>query len=232
MLLDLTWALGWPQALALLVGLQRLGELALSARNARWLKGQGAVELGDAHYRYIVGLQVLWLLALLLLVSPAAPLCWGWLALFLALQLGRVWVIGTLGRYWTTRVYHLPARPVVTRGPYRWVKHPNYVVVVAEVAVLPLVVGAWWIAALFAPLQLALILWRLRAEEPALRERRAAGRRVSGGHIQTSHQPPGEPAGRRRPSGRDRFPTGSPSRADGFQEEGGGEGGGGGGGGL
>lgn len=172
MLLETTWALGWPQILALLVGLQRLGELALSARNGRWLRAQGAVEIGAGHYGPIVWVQVAWLLAILLLVPPEQAILWPWLALFLLLQLGRVWVIATLGRYWTTRLYHLPGRALVKRGPYRWLKHPNYVVVVGEVFVLPLVVGAWWLALPFGAAQWLLILWRLRTEEPALAERR------------------------------------------------------------
>jgi len=178
---NLVLAIGWPQLLALLVGLQRLLELRIAARNGRWLLSQGAVERGGAHYPAIVGLQILWLLSLGFLVPVAAPLLWPWLALYLLLQGLRVWVMTSLGRYWTTRIYHLPSVPLVRRGPYRWLKHPNYLVVVAEVALLPLCVGAWWIAAVFAPLQLALILWRLRAEAPGLAERRGL---------------PGEPAGR------------------------------------
>lgn len=174
--MELPWIViltfGWPQLLALAVGLQRLAELRLSTRNARRLLAAGAVERGARHYPAIVCLQVLWLFALALLVPVGAPLVWPWLALYLLLQVLRAWVMASLGRYWTTRIYHLPDVPLVRRGPYRWLKHPNYVVVVAEVALLPLCVGAWWIAAVFAPLQLALLLWRLRSEEPGLAARR------------------------------------------------------------
>jgi len=163
---------GWPQALVLLVALQRLGELWLSRRNARRLLADGAVELGAGHYPLIVGLQVLWLLTLLTFAPADAPLQPFWLALYLALQVLRLWIILSLGRFWTTRVYHLPDAPLVRRGPYRWLRHPNYVVVVAEVIVLPLVVGLWWAAALFGVLQAALLLWRIRVEDDGLRRRR------------------------------------------------------------
>ena len=164
--------LGWPQLLVLVVGLQRLFELWYSRRNARRLVAEGAVELGREHYPLIVGLQVAWLLALAFGVGTGQPLLWPWLLVYLVLQFLRVWIIASLGRYWTTRVYHLPDRPLVHRGPYRWLKHPNYLVVVAEVVVLPLSLGAWWAAAIFGPLQSLLLLWRLRAEEPALASRR------------------------------------------------------------
>ncbi len=172
MLLEFTIAVGWAQIVALLVGLQRLGELALSRYNGRRLLAEGATEIGAGHYRAIVWLQVIWLLAIILFVSPFEPIRWPLLALYLLLQLGRLWVIATLGRYWTTRLYHLPGRPLVKRGPYRWLKHPNYWVLVLEVFLLPLVFGAWWLACFFGLLQLWLILWRLRTEEPALAERR------------------------------------------------------------
>jgi methyltransferase len=161
---------GWPQALILLVIAQRLGELGLSQRHARRLIAEGAVELGAAHYNIIVGLQVLWLIVLLAFgTSPLQPL---WLGLYLALQGLRVWVIASLGRFWTTRVYHLPNAPLVRRGPYRFVKHPNYLVVLAEVIVLPLVVNLWWAAAIFGPLQALVLFFRIRAEEAGLTQRR------------------------------------------------------------
>lgn len=168
----MTLAWGWPLLLALLTGAQRLAELAISAANARRLRAAGAVELGAGHYPLIVGLQVAWLLCLGLAVPPGADLDPWWLALYLLLQTGRLWVIATLGRYWTTRVFDLPEVPLVRRGPYRFCRHPNYVVVLGEVVVLPLVVGAWWIALVFGLLQALLLLWRIRVEERGLAARR------------------------------------------------------------
>lgn len=162
---------GWPQALVLLVGLQRLGELWLSRRNGRRLLAEGAVELGAGHYPLIVWLQVAWLLVVLFATPAERPLDPLWLGVYLFLQVLRVWVIVTLGRYWTTRVYHLQGVPLVRAGPYRWLRHPNYVVVEAEVVVLPLVVGLWWAAAIFGVLQFALLLWRIRIEERGLSTR-------------------------------------------------------------
>jgi methyltransferase len=163
---------GWPQALVTLVALQRLGELWLSRRNGRRLLAEGALELGARHYPLIVGLQVLWLVTLFLATPPEAPLHPFWLAAYLLLQVLRAWVIASLGRFWTTRVYHLQDVPLVRRGPYRWLRHPNYVVVAAETVVLPLVVGLWWASALFGALQMALLFWRVKVEDAALSTRR------------------------------------------------------------
>ena len=95
------------------------------------------------------------------------------IVLFVLLQAGRVWVIATLGRFWTTRIVTLPGAPLVRRGPFRWVRHPNYLVVAGELAVLPLVFGAWWIAVLATLLNAPLTLHRIRVEDGALSGRRA-----------------------------------------------------------
>jgi methyltransferase len=156
-----------------LVALQRLGELVLATRNTRALLGRGAVEHGAGHYPLIVLLHAAWLLALLFLVPPDAPLSWFWLAVFVGLQGLRLWVVASLGPYWTTRIITLPDAPLVRRGPYRFLRHPNYVVVAAEIAVLPLVFGAWRIALVFSLLNAAMLAWRIRIEEQALTLRRA-----------------------------------------------------------
>lgn len=163
---------GWPQALIALVIVQRLGELWLSRRNGERLLAQGAVELGARHYALIVGLQVLWLATLLVFAPSDAALQPFWLGVYVLLQGLRFWVILSLGRYWTTRVYHLPGAPLVRRGPYRWLRHPNYVVVLAEVVVLPLVVHLWWAAVAFGVLHSAVLYWRIRVEETGLAQRR------------------------------------------------------------
>lgn len=167
---------GWAQALVVLVAVQRLAELSLSRRNGKRLLGEGAVELGARHYDLIVGLQVLWLLTLLVFAPANLPLDPVWLGVYILLQGLRLWVILSLGRYWTTRVYHLPGAPLVRRGPYRWVSHPNYVVVQAEVIVLPLVVHLWWAALLFGVLQAVVLYWRIRVEERGLAQRRQDAR--------------------------------------------------------
>ena len=168
----MTLGFGWPQALVALVAVQRLAELWLSRRNGKRLLAEGAVELGARHYGLVVGLQVLWLMTLLVFAPAAAPLQPFWLGVYILLQGLRAWVILSLGRYWTTRVYHLPEVPLVRRGPYRWLRHPNYVVVLAEVIVLPLVVHLWWAALAFGVLQAVVLYWRIRVEEQGLAQRR------------------------------------------------------------
>jgi methyltransferase len=154
-------------ALLLLVALQRLAELAWSARNERRLRALGAVEAGRAHYPVIVGLHAAWLAALLWFgwSRPVEP---AWLGIFLMLQLARVWVISSLGERWTTRVLVLPGAPLVRRGPYRFVRHPNYVVVALEIVVLPMALGLGALAALFGAANAAVLAWRVRVEDRAL----------------------------------------------------------------
>ena len=158
-----------------LVAAMRLGELAYSARNARALKKRGAVELGASHYPLIVALHAAWLVALFVFVPWDAAVQWPWLGVFFALLIMRVWTIASLGRFWTGRVYSLPDAPLVRHGPYRFVAHPNYIIVAGEIAVLPLVFGAWRIALIFSILNAALLAWRIRIEERGLAPRRALG---------------------------------------------------------
>ena len=160
------------QIVVLLVALQRLAELAYARRNTRRLLAEGAREAGAGHYPHMVSLHAAWLVALLFLVPADASVDWGLLALFLSLQAGRVWVIASLGRYWTTRVITLPEAPLVRRGPYRFLRHPNYLIVVAEIAVLPLAFGAWQLALVFTLLNAALLAWRIRIEDRVLAVRR------------------------------------------------------------
>jgi methyltransferase len=157
----------------LLVALQRLGELVYAQRNTSRLLARGAVEIGRRHYPLFILLHGSWLLALFVLVPADAAIDWPLLAFFVVLQGLRIWVVATLGPYWTTRILTLPSAPLVRKGPFRLVRHPNYCVVIAEIAVLPLVFGAWDIAIVFSLLNLALLAWRIRIEEQALAPRRA-----------------------------------------------------------
>ena len=157
-----------------LVALQRLGELVHARRNTRRLLAAGAVEVGADHYPLFILLHGAWLLALLLAVPEDAPLHWPLIGLFAALLAARVWTIASLGKYWTTRIITLPGAPLVKRGPYRFLHHPNYLVVIAEIAILPLAFGAWEIALVFSLMNLLLLRHRVRVEEAALSGRRAA----------------------------------------------------------
>jgi len=163
--------------LALILGLvvgQRLGELIIARRNTRRLLAQGAREVGAGHYPLFLALHTAWLATLALVVDP-----WKWpnpalIGAYLALQLARLWVISSLGPYWTTRIITLDHAPLVRRGPFRLIRHPNYIIVAAEIAVLPLAFGAWRTALVFSALNAALLAWRIRIEDQALAARRAA----------------------------------------------------------
>ena len=150
-----------------LVTVQRLGELWLSNRNTRRLLEQGAVEHGAGHYSLLVAVHAAWLAALWWW-APAEPVNWPLIALFVLLQLARAWVIATLGGRWTTRIIVLPAAPLVRRGPYRFVDHPNYGIVVLEIAILPLAFGLTAVALVFTLLNAAALAVRIRAENEAL----------------------------------------------------------------
>ena len=155
-------------ALLVFVTVQRLAELAWSRRNERRLKALGAVETGAAHYPAMVALHGAWIASLWAL-GWNRPLVWTWAALFLVLQLGRAWVLATLKGRWTTRVLVVPGETLVRRGPYRFVSHPNYLVVALEVPCLPLAFGLPWTALGFGLANLAMLAWRIRVEDRALR---------------------------------------------------------------
>ena len=152
-----------------LVTLQRLGELVLANHNTQKLLARGAIEKSAEHYPLIVALHTFWLAGLWFLAWDT-PFNSVWLVVFIGLQLLRVWVIATLGDRWTTRIIILPGAPRVTTGPYRLLSHPNYAVVAAEIAVLPMVFGLVGFAVVFSVLN-AVILWvRISAEQVALTE--------------------------------------------------------------
>lgn len=157
----------------LLLGAERLGELVLSRRNAAKAFAAGGVEFGHAHFRVMAALHTLFLFACaaeVLLVPRSFPGFGGWLALALALlaQALRYWAIATLGEQWNVRVIVVPGRAPVTSGPYRFLKHPNYVAVVLELLVVPLVHGAYATATVFSLANALLLFVRIRSEEAAL----------------------------------------------------------------
>jgi methyltransferase len=161
----LHWTLG-------LVLLQRVVELVLARRNTVQLRRLGAVEADAEGYPYFVLLHAGWLVSLAIFVPASATPVWPLLGLFALLQLGRLWVISSLGNYWTTRIVSLPGVPLVQTGPFRWLRHPNYLLVIAEIAVLPLAFGAVPIAVSFSAVNLILIIRRIRIEESVLAPRR------------------------------------------------------------
>jgi methyltransferase len=157
----------WAVFIMGFVTLQRLGELVLAKRHTAALVAKGAREVAADHYYLLVAVHVAWLAGLWWLVPTLTPAL-GWLAVFILLQFGRVWVLATLGERWTTRIIVLPGAPLITTGPYRYLTHPNYAVVAGEIVVLPLVFGLWWFAVLFSALNAAVLYIRIRAENAAL----------------------------------------------------------------
>ena len=157
-----------------LVALERLAELVVSKRNAAWSMQRGGVETGRRHYLVMVVLHTGLLVGALLEVWARRPeflplLGWSMLALVVASQALRWWCIATLGPRWNTRVIVVPGLPLVTRGPYRWMSHPNYVAVVVEGFALPLVHTAWVTALVFTLANAALLTVRIRVENESLR---------------------------------------------------------------
>jgi methyltransferase len=150
-----------------LVTLQRAGELVLSHTSTQRLKARGAVEVAGGHYPLMVAVHTTWLIALWVF-GHDQPLNIIALLFYLALQALRFWVMRTLGARWTTRIIVLPEAPLVSAGPYRFLSHPNYAVVVGEIAVLPLVLGLPWLAVLFTVLNAGVLMIRIRAENRAL----------------------------------------------------------------
>jgi methyltransferase len=161
----LYWTLG-------LVALQRVIELGHARSNTARLRRLGAVEADAGGYPFYVLLHTSWLASLAVFVPATTPPYWPLIGIFAMLQLGRIWVLVTLGRYWTTRIITLPDAPLVRTGPFRYLRHPNYLLVVAEIAVLPLAFGAVAIAVTFSTLNLLLIARRIRIEERVLAPRR------------------------------------------------------------
>lgn len=155
------------------VALLRLAELAWARRNTRRLLREGAIEVDAAGYPWFVALHAGWLASLLATVPATTIPCWPLLALYGLLQPARLWVILSLGRFWTTRVLTLRQGTLIGSGPYRWLRHPNYLIASAEIAILPLAFGAIPLAAAFSTLNLVLIARRIAIEERALAPRRA-----------------------------------------------------------
>lgn len=156
-----------------LVALQRLVEVIYGSRNARALLDRGGVEVGRRHYPLVVLLHVAWLTTMALGIGRETRIQAVPLGLFVVMQILRIWVLATLGRFWTTRVITVPGERLVRHGPYRFVRHPNYLVVIAEVALLPLALGQIRAAVVFSALNICLLVWRIRVEEAALAARRA-----------------------------------------------------------
>ena len=146
---------------------QRGGELLLSRAHTEALMARGAVEIAPGHYPLMVAVHTAWLISLWAF-GYDQPIDIIALVIYLALQVLRVWVMATLGARWTTRIIVLPNAPLVTSGPYRYLRHPNYAVVAGEIAILPLTLQLPAVAVIFTLLNAGVLLIRIRAENQAL----------------------------------------------------------------
>lgn len=160
-------------AIMVLVTAQRLFELILANRNTKRLLAQGAQEIGALHYPLIVAVHAGWLATLFYQAASVISINWWLLGAFGVLQCGRVWVLMSLGPYWTTRIISVPNAPLVRRGPYQWFRHPNYTIVCGEIALLPLAFGYTMTAIIFTFINAAVLIWRIRIENSVLAEREA-----------------------------------------------------------
>ena len=153
-----------------LVTLQRAVELYIAHRNTKRLIANGGFEIGSGHYPLIVILHAIWLAGLWYLVLYQRPeVSYPWIFAYLVLEAARGWIIAALGSRWTTRIIVVPGEELVDHGPYKYFRHPNYMVVAGEIFILPMAFGLWWYAILFAALNGGLLYWRIRSEEEALK---------------------------------------------------------------
>lgn len=161
----------FPIGLAVLayVTVQRLLELVLAARNTRRLIAEGGLEVGRGHYGAIVALHAIWLVVIWLF-GPGRPILLAPLVLLAVVQVLRFWTLASIGRRWTTRIIVKPGEALVATGPYRFLSHPNYLVVVCEIFLLPAVFGLFGVAILFSLLNAAVLMIRIPAEAAALRQ--------------------------------------------------------------
>ncbi|WP_036832849.1 isoprenylcysteine carboxyl methyltransferase family protein [Pontibacillus litoralis] len=155
-----------------LIIVQRIVEIGVARRNEQWMKDRGAYEVGREHYRWFIVVHSLFFLAILV-EAPFASLQWSfssqWLfVLFIMTQAFRIWCLASLGKYWNTKIIVMPGGERVVRGPYRFMKHPNYVIVAVEFVVIPLLFQAYWTALLFPFLHLLLMYIRIPIEEQAI----------------------------------------------------------------
>ena len=153
---------------------QRLGELVHANRNTRRLLNEGGQEHGADHYQYFIFLHSAWIAIIALLVDPQHDIHPAMLALFVGTQLLRLWTLASIGRWWTTRIISAPHFDRVKRGPYKYISHPNYLVVVLEVAIVPLMLGLPSVALVFSVLNALLLRHRIRVENRVLGERGSA----------------------------------------------------------
>ena len=153
---------------------QRLIELVISNHNEKWLLSRGAVQYGAAHYKFIVLMHVCFFLVMFQefifhsRYKELNILNYSFLVFFILLQFVRVWIIVTLGKFWNTKIFRIKKRPLIKKGPYRFFKHPNYVVVVLEILILPLIFNLYYTAIIFTIWNAIMLSIRIKEENKAL----------------------------------------------------------------
>jgi methyltransferase len=146
--------------------LQRLSELIIAKRNEKWLLQQGAVEYGREHYPFMIAMHTLFIASIITeyLLRGQPPIDWIFLVIFLIVLSFKFWALSSLGKYWNTKIYRIPGVYPVKKGPYKFLKHPNYMEVVCEIAVIPLVFHLYYTAIIFTILNAAMLTVRIREE--------------------------------------------------------------------
>ena len=172
--------LGPPQIVALVILAQRGLEEAYSRRNTARLLAEGGREVGADFYPIVIVTHLAWLGAIFFLIPANGPIVWPLVVVYLVLLVFRYWIIATLGQYWTHRIITVDGAPVVTGGPYAFIRHPNYAEVIAECFVLPLVFGSWTVALVMTPIVVAVLGYKGMLEDRAIATRRAQTRAASG----------------------------------------------------
>jgi methyltransferase len=166
--------IGPPQVAALAVLVQRAGEQIYASRNMRRLIAAGAREEGKAFYPVVAVSHLAWIASIFFLIPPDAVVVWPAVALFVLLQPVRYWSIAALGRFWTYRIVTLDSAPIVETGPFRWIRHPNYAVSIAETLILPLAFGAVAVAAIMTAVYGVVTHYKITLEDRALAPRRGS----------------------------------------------------------
>src|SRR5271170_2591915 len=144
--------------------LQRLSELYIARQNEKWLLQQGAVQYGQSHYPFIIALHTLFIVSIITeyILRQQPPISWIFLVLFLLVLSFKFWALSSLGKYWNTKIYRIPGVYPVKKGPYKFLKHPNYTEVVCEIAIIPLVFHLYYTAILFTVLNAVMLTVRIR----------------------------------------------------------------------
>jgi len=155
--------------------IQRLIEIRISKKNEKWLRSEGAIEHGKKHYKFIVILHILFFISMIVEYNSSDrsnelnTINYLFLVFFFILQISRIWVLRTLGKYWNTRILRIPGSQLIKAGPYKYFKHPNYIIVVCEIFTIPMIFNLFLTAIVFTILNAVMLSIRIRSENNALK---------------------------------------------------------------